>query len=170
MCGASASSINYYSSMLCIMHQYGSMLCIHGSKMCIRYQYGLMLCIRHQCGSIRLNAVHTSIWLNAVYPWLNEASVWFNAVDHAGIIMAQHSSMLCRHLSMVRCCASGIAIIIWLKPVHHVSIWLNAARFITLNLPHHTSSTSFLLLCLRLTLVTNKVEKSSKKPMKWDVM
>ena len=60
--------------------------------MCIRHQCGLMLCIRHQCGSIWLNAVHVSIWLNAVDPRFNDvhlAPVWFNAV-HPGADLKSH--------------------------------------------------------------------------------
>ena len=105
--------------------------CINMARWCASmHQYGLMLYIRHQYGS-------------------------------SGIIVAQYyGSMLCGHQFMARCCASGITI--RLKPGHHVSIrldvvhqavlhasiWLNTVWLITVNLPHHTLSTSFFLLAV----------------------
>ena len=48
-----------------IMHQYGSMLCIHVLMMCIKHQYSL--CIRHQYGSMLcIKHRYGTIWLNAV--------------------------------------------------------------------------------------------------------
>ena len=72
--------INYSSMLcirhkmwLCILHQYGLMLCIHSSMMCTRHQYsfnavyqasiyGSMLCIRHLYDTIWLNVVQASIY------------------------------------------------------------------------------------------------------------
>ena len=86
------NDVHQASIWLCIMHQYGLMLCIHGSMMSIRHQCGSNLCIMHQYGSVWLIAVqasihglmlcirqiwlkpvavhHVSVWLGAVHPWL----------------------------------------------------------------------------------------------------
>ena len=74
----SGIKIAQYGLVLCIMHQYGSVLCIHGSMMCIRHHYGtillnavqaliygLMLCIRHHSAAQPVH--HESIWLNTAW-------------------------------------------------------------------------------------------------------
>ena len=114
------ASDKYNCLMLCIMHQYGSMPCIHGSLMCIRHLYGLMLCIRRHYGTVLLNAVHALIYGPMLcirhHKTAQTGSSWF---------------------SMARCGASMT------QAVHHAAIWLSAAWLITLNLLHHTLATFF---------------------------
>ena len=130
------ASDKYNCLMLCIMHQYGSMPCIHGSLMCIRHLYGLMLCIRRHYGTVLLNAVHALIYGPMLcirhHKTAQTGSSWF---------------------SMARCGASMT------QAVHHAAIWLSAAWLITLNLSHHTLPLPFLLLCLLLTLERKKKNK-----------
>ena len=44
--------IRHQCNYICMMHQYGLILCIHGSMLCICHQNGLMLSIRHHYGTI----------------------------------------------------------------------------------------------------------------------
>ena len=64
---ASIIALHQASMWLCIMQQYGSMLCIHGSMMCIRHQYRLMLYQASLYGSILcIRHCFVTAWLNAV--------------------------------------------------------------------------------------------------------
>ena len=110
------------AQLLCIMHQFGSMLCIRCSMMCIRHQYGLII-DNWDSETLRLRSLN-DLWFDAVY----QSPIWLNMAQWcvSGIILAQYGSMLCRHQFMAQCCASGITI--QLKTVHHVSIWLDAVH------------------------------------------
>ena len=73
---ACTSCIINMAQMLCIVHQYDSMLCIHGSVLCIRHHYGKII-MAQCCAGINLwpNAVAICImyqyaWLDAMRPWL----------------------------------------------------------------------------------------------------
>ena len=139
------------SMWLCIMHHYGSMLCIYGSMMRIWHQYSLMLCISYQYGSMLcIRHYYGTIWPNTVQALI-------------------YGPVMCiRHQNVAQTCAIYINKARWggfmTWAVHHAWIWLNTEWFITLNLLHHILSTFFFAInfCLRLTLATNKVAKKAK--------
>ena len=116
------SLIHMYGSMLCIMHQYGSISLNNFASFSIAHHASkLWLNLVHQeshmtqccasgfsysscCASgINVTVNHASIQLNVVHPWLNDvhqASVWLKAVYQVSI-----------WLNMAQCCASGIVMV-----------------------------------------------------------
>ena len=116
------------------VHHYGSMLCIHSS---------------HEA-----SLWHNIIWLNAV-----QASIYgpMLCIRHHNMTQTMYqyvSIWLCINMTvspcinMTRCIASSYG------------SYINTTRLITLNVPHHTLSTCFLLLCLRLTLEERRKKKN----------
>ena len=128
----------------------------------------------HQASIIWLNAVHqVSIWLTAVHQASIIAQCCASCINiimslccaskaqrcASGIITAQYGSMLCRHQSVARCCASCR---------HHNNYYMAQTCASCSNMAQCSIITHivlcplpFLLLCLRLTLGSYK--QSSKK-------
>ena len=72
--------ILYNGSVLCITHQYGSMLCIHGSMMCIRHHYDAIwaLCIIVQLKTVHASCINMAKCGAATTEAVHHASVWLN--------------------------------------------------------------------------------------------
>ena len=107
-----ASKLLNNGSILCIMHPYGSMLCIHGSMMCIRM---------HQA----------SVWLTAAYQTYLYGTVLLNAVqalNYAPMLCIRHHNRAQTRSSWFNIARCGESMT---QAVHHASIWLNATWFIT---------------------------------------
>ena len=162
LCINTACTMHHASRLYLNPVHHGSMQCICGLLVCIRHQQYTFIA---QCCVSGNNMLvhHASIWFDAVHSRLNDVHQAYICRNMAqccasGITMAQYSvwlnavqasvydPMLCiRHHNVAQACMCTMYQYGQMQCIHGSSCasCINRVCLITLNLPHHTLSSSF---------------------------
>ena len=137
------TNLNHASKLWLSLVYPGSMLYIHGSLH--QASVWLMLCIRHQYGSMLY--IMASIITQCCASGINVA-VHHSSIYNYGLMLCIHGSMTCiRQQHVLMLCIRHQCGSIWLNTVHQASlwhnIWLNAVQTLiygSMRIRHHNAA------------------------------